>query len=250
VPQGLFGRQEPAAAAISRRPYTLPLAAVLFSMNWINLIDGSSAAVVFGGTAVATLLRCGRSDCLTTMRQLGQLGRRSFDSAAVRAELAVQVQEIRRDGLLRAPQHHFADEEFEQATEALLYHRSVSALLEQHEAHKARRLAGSDRAIRTLAQAAELAPVFGLAGTLISLSQLPVGGIASGSYGAAISMAVVTTLYGLIAANLILAPLARMIERASTAEEEARQEVIDWLASQLSTTALGASTNRTRRAAA
>jgi chemotaxis protein MotA len=248
--QGFSGRQKAAAAAISRRPYTSQLAAVLVCMNWTTLIDAPSVAIVFGGTAVATLLRCGRSDCLATLRQLGQLGRRSFDGAAVRAELAVQVQEICRDGLLGAPQHHFGDEEFEQATDALLYHRSVSALLDKHEAHKARRLAGSERAIRTLAQAAELAPVFGLAGTLISLSQLPDGGSAGGTYGAAISMAVVTTLYGLIAANLILAPLARMIERASATEEEARQKVIDWLATQLSTTVLGINTDRSRRTAA
>ncbi len=59
----------------------------------------------------------------------------------------------------------------------------------------------SDRAVRTLAQAAELAPVFGLAGTLISLSQLPAEGLARGALGGAISMAVLTTLYGLLLAN-------------------------------------------------
>ena len=46
-------------------------------------------------------------------------------------------------------------------------------------------------------------------------------------------MAVVTTLYGLLCANLLLAPLARMVERAALAEEAARQEVIDWLAGQV-----------------
>ena len=35
--------------------------------------------------------------------------------------------------------------------------------------------------MRTFAQAAELAPVFGLAGTLVSLSQLPAGGIGQGA---------------------------------------------------------------------
>ena len=46
-------------------------------------------------------------------------------------------------------------------------------------------------------------------------------------------MAVVTTLYGLLCANLLLAPLARMVERAALAEEGARQQVIDWLAAQV-----------------
>ena len=33
--------------------------------------------------------------------------------------------------------------------------------------------------------------------------------------------------------NLLHAPLARIIERKAVAEEEARQEVIDWIAAQV-----------------
>lgn len=202
-------------------------------MNWMTLIDGPSAAIVFGGTLLATVLRCGAGDCRATLGKLGQLGRAGFDAAGTRAELAAQVQEIRKDGLYRAPAHHYADSEFEEATGAMLEGRSLSALLERHEAHKARRLKQSERAVRTLAQAAELAPVFGLAGTLVSLSQLPADGLARGAFTGAIAMAVVTTLYGLLAANLVLAPLARIVERAALAEEAARQAAIDWLAAQV-----------------
>ena len=202
-------------------------------MNWMALADGPSAAIVIGGTALATALRCGLSDCAAAGRSVARIGRTGFDADRVRAELALQVQEIRNDGLLRTPLHHFGDREFDEATEALLERRSVAALLSAHEAHRARRGAASERAIRCLAQAAELAPVFGLAGTLVSLSQLPAGGVARGAMTGAISMAVITTLYGLLLANLLLAPLARVVERAAIAEEAGRQAVIDWLAGQV-----------------
>ena len=202
-------------------------------MNLMNLIDGPSALIVFGGTALATVLRSGWSDCRMTLRKLRGLGDEQFDPETTRAELAQQIQEIQRDGLLRAQPHHFGDREFDEATDALITRRSLPALMEAHETHKARRLGEADRAVRTLSQAAELSPVFGLAGTLISLSQLPVDGIARGSFTAAISMAVVTTLYGLLGANLLLAPLARVIERKAAAEEVERQKVIDWLAVQV-----------------
>lgn len=198
-------------------------------MNLANLIDGPSALIVFGGTALATVMRAGLSDCRMTLIKLGQLTGTAFDAAAIRAELAQQIQEIQQDGLLRAPTHHFADREFEEATDALISQRSTAALLAAHEAHRARRFGESDRAVRTLAQAAELAPVFGLAGTLVSLSQLPDGSAAQGSFTAAIAMAVITTLYGLLGANLLLAPLARAIERKAQAEEAERQDIIDWL---------------------
>lgn len=202
-------------------------------MNLMTLIDGPSAAIVFGGTLLATVLRAGFGDGGITLVKLAQLRRRQFDGNRARSELAQQVQEIRRDGLLRAVPHHFGDSEFDEATDALIGQRSVPALIAAHEKHQARRLAESERAVRTLAQAAELAPVFGLAGTLVSLSQLPADGIARGAMAGAISMAVITTLYGLLAANLLLAPLARMVERAAQAEERERQDLIDWLAGQL-----------------
>lgn len=202
-------------------------------MNLMNLIDGPSALIVLGGTVLATVLRCGWRDCHTTLRKLTQLGQRRFDVDGTRAEVALQVQEIRQDGFLRAPLHHFDDAEFDEATGTMIERRSVAGLLDRHAQFRAGRLAQSERAVRTLAQAAELAPVFGLAGTLVSLSQLPVAGLARGALSGTISMAVVTTLYGLLAANLLLAPLARIIERAAQAEESARQEIIDWLASQL-----------------
>jgi chemotaxis protein MotA len=202
-------------------------------MNLMNLVDGPSAAIVLGGTLLSTVLRAGIGDCRYTLVKLAQLGSRRFDASAARSELAQQIQEIRKDGLLRAVPHHFGDREFDEATDALIGNRSVTALLAAHEKHKARRLGESTRAVRTLAQAAELAPVFGLAGTLVSLSQLPADGIAQGAITGAISMAVVTTLYGLLSANLVLAPLARMIERVALSEERARQELIDWLAGQV-----------------
>lgn len=202
-------------------------------MNLAILIDGTSAVVVLGGTALATVLRCGFTDCGLAMAKLVRLGRSNFDAEATRAELAAQIQQIRRDGLYRTQPRHLGDSEFDEATDALISSRSLAALLERHEAHRKRRLYANDRAVRTFAQGAELAPVFGLAGTLISLSQLPADGLARGAFMGAIAMAVTTTLYGLLLANLVLAPIARMIERAAQAEEAQRQAVIDWLAAQV-----------------
>lgn len=199
-------------------------------MIWMNLADGPSAAIVIGGTVLATVLRCGWRDCGVAVLQISQLGQAQFDADATQAELAQQVQDIHQDGLLCAAPHHYADREFEEVTEALIGRRSVGALLDRHEAHRTRRQQVSDRAVRALAQAAELAPVFGLAGTLISLSQLPGDGLARGAITGAISMAVLTTLYGLLLANFVLAPLARMVERKAKYEESERQRLIDWLA--------------------
>lgn len=205
-------------------------------MNWLALADGPSAAIVVGGTVVATVLRCGWGDAAAAVRSLAHLWQPGFDADAARAGLAKQVQDIAKNGLLHAQPHHLGDAEFDEATDALFDRRSVGALLAAHVGKRTLRLSASTRAVHFLIQAAELAPVFGLTGTLISLSQLPGEGLAKGAMSGAISMAVITTLYGLLLANLILAPLARMVERSAEAEDAGREQLTDWLAAQIEAT--------------
>lgn len=192
-----------------------------------------SASIVIGGTLLGTFLRCGPRNCAAAIRAVATIGQKTFDAERVQAEMAAQVREIQQDGMLRAHPHHTGDREFDEGTDALIGKRSVTALLNAHDRHKAIRLAESSRSISTLAQAAELAPVFGLAGTLISLGQLPADGLAKGAYAGAISMAVQTTLFGLLLANLLFAPLAKAIERKVEGEESERQKVVDWLRTHL-----------------
>lgn len=199
-------------------------------MDLAPLLDASSAAIVVGGTALATVLRCGLDGCTLAAREIAQLGRRKFDPDGARAQMAAQLRAIEQDGLFRAEPSHFGDPELDQTTGVLFGTRSVKALLAAHETQRTRRLALARRAAATLAQAAELAPVFGMVGTLVALSQLPEGGLAKGAFTGTIAMAVLTTLYGLLLANLVLAPLARAIDRAAQAEDQEREQLIDWLA--------------------
>lgn len=202
-------------------------------MNIASLLDPAAAAIVVGGTLLATALRCGIGDCRLALAAIGRLGHPRFDAEAARSELAVQIRQINRDGLLRAQPRPSGDRALDEATDRLIGARSVAALLDTHETHRTGRMHADESAVRTLAQAAELAPVFGLAATLISLTQLPADGIDRHAYMGAIAMAVAATLYGLLLANIILAPLARAVERAAAAEEAERQKVVDWLAAQV-----------------
>ncbi|AXB75663.1 MotA/TolQ/ExbB proton channel family protein [Novosphingobium sp. P6W] len=198
-----------------------------------TLFDPAGAAIVVGGTCLATVLRCGVWDTRMAFAGVARLTRPRFRAAQARAELAPQVQEIQQDGVIRAEPHHFGDEEFDAVTDALIGSRSMGGLQGAHVSHKRRRVDQSRRAVRTLEQAAELSPVFGLAGTLVALTRLPADPGAASDFTSAISMAVLTTLYGLLLGNLLFAPLARMIARRAAQEEHERQRVLDWLESQV-----------------
>jgi len=206
---------------------------VRIAMQPEHLLDPASALIVVGGTLLATVLRCGAGDCLTTVVALGTLLRRPFDPERARSDMAVQVQEIRQDGVIRSRPAPTGDAEFDEATAMLIGSRSLGALQLAHAAHKRRRIETSQRAVRTFIQAADLSPVFGLAGTLVALNQLPPLDQPGADFAAAISMAVLTTLYGLLLGNLLFTPLARVLARRAADEERDRQAVIDWLERQV-----------------
>lgn len=198
-----------------------------------SLLDPVAASLVIGGTLAATVLRSGADDCRAAWAAVAALARAPFRGENVRAILAPQVTQARAEGLLRVRIRPCGDASIDGAVTALVHTRSVAALQERDDADRTVRVSAAMRAVRTLALGAELAPVFGLAGTLVSLSQLPTDGLARGQFMGAISLAVLTTLYGLLLGNLIFAPLARAVERRVEAEEGARREVIDWLTAQL-----------------
>ncbi|WP_347303454.1 MotA/TolQ/ExbB proton channel family protein [Croceibacterium sp. TMG7-5b_MA50] len=196
----------------------------------MDVFDPASAALVAGGTLAATALRCGPAELRVTARALAGLLRRPFDPVRIRQRLSGQIGEIDRDGLLRAQAHSFDDGEFDCATQALIRSRSIDILFAEHDRFCRSRTGDAMAATDVLHGAADLAPVLGLAGTLLSLGSLT-GAVAGGSsYADAIAMAVTTTLYGLVLAHFILMPLAAAIARRSAREEAERQALVDWLA--------------------
>lgn len=218
-----------------KRAENPPQAAVLvavtefasFAGHWL---DPVSFGIVIGGTLVATVLRCGLAETRVALARIAALTTKPFDPAQAKAQMAKQVRDIASRGMVRAEPVHFGDSEFDQLTDVLISRRSVDQLHGEHEGYKRQRTEAARTAMHVLHQAAELAPVLGLAGTLVALGTMPSDAEAGGMTGA-IAMAVVTTLYGLAAANFLFSPLASAIMRRSAREERDRQAVLDWLAS-------------------
>ncbi len=194
--------------------------------------DPAALGIVLGGTLLATLLRCGLAESRLALAKIAALMTRPFDPAKAKAELARQLRAIASDGIARAEPVRFGDGEFDALSDTLVSRRSVDGLHAEHEEYKRQRTEAARSATHVLAQAAELAPVLGLAGTLIGLGMMPsspAAGAGGGGMTGAIAMAVVTTLYGLAAANFVFSPLAAAIMRRSAREERDRQAVLDWL---------------------
>lgn len=202
-------------------------------MNIEALYDPASVAIVVGGTLLATMLRSGRTEWRAARHLCLRLACAGFNRRKARARLASSIAAIQRDGVHRTDVSSLGDGDLVEATAALIRHRSLAAFVRIHERQQADRARLRRDAVRLLVQAGELAPVFGLAGTLLALSQVTGHEGVAGGPAETVAMAILTTLYGLILAHIVLLPLARLIERRGEREEAERQLLADWLLDQL-----------------
>jgi chemotaxis protein MotA len=192
--------------------------------------DPVAIAIVLVGSVAATLLRCGWRDCRIALSSLRGLLDEPFKVSKAKASLSVQIRDIADQGFVRAEPLHFGDSEFDSLSDLMITQRSIESLHSEHFKFKEARLAKAQTAINVLDRAAELAPVLGLAGTLIALAHAQTVAAETGGVVEAISMAVITTLYGLIAANFLFSPLSSAVSRRWVREERMRDEVLEWLA--------------------
>lgn len=192
--------------------------AVIFGGAPSAFVDLPALLIVLGGTAAATTVCFSFQDLRLTAEMLKDTivtrERDAQDSAYTMLELA---DFCRRNGTLHlqgAPLARFR-------REAVL-HKGLGLVIdgagEDEIAGVLREdmSSGEDRVMRGIAvirKAAEIAPAMGLIGTLIGLVQM-LGKLGDPAViGPSMAVALLTTLYGAVLANLVLNPLAAKLER-------------------------------------
>jgi chemotaxis protein MotA len=201
------------------------------------LFDPAALAVVIAGTVTATLARCGLGDFRAALGATGRLLLRGgFSAEANRKALAQAVSAVQRDGPRRADPALPPDPALAALVASYLRHGAIDALPGLRRADRALEEARRYAAAQVFTCAGELAPVFGLIGTLYGLTQLAPAGAgmsATATIMAAVSTAVLTSLYGALIAHLVCFPLASAIERRGEADDAAREALSDWFLAQI-----------------
>jgi chemotaxis protein MotA len=203
--------------------------------DFSNLFDPGALGIVIAGTVLATVARCGWRDFGAALKAAGGLTRRSFQREVNRKSLAQAVQAIQRDGHHRASPDLPPDRALGMMLEMYLRHGTPAMLGAIRRAERALDEARRVSAAQVFVWAGELAPVFGLIGTLYGLTQLAPGAApdATATIMAAVSSAVLTSLYGALLAHLVCHPLASAIERRGLADEQERETLAEWFAAQI-----------------
>lgn len=212
------------------------MAAVLFIAAAVTLggsasafIDPASIFIVIGGTLAVTTVCFSLLDMRKTasaLRDTVVSRERDFrDAAYTMLELADYC---RRNNVLKLqgpPLLRFAREPF--------LHRGLKMLIDGVPEKDITEILREDilasgeknaRAAAVLRKAAEIAPAMGLIGTLIGLVQM-LGNLDDPKViGPSMAIALLTTFYGAVLANMVLNPLATKLER-NAAEESLIQQL-------------------------
>lgn len=186
-------------------------------------VDPPSLIVVFGGTLAVTTTSFSVGDVARSWTHAGGvLILATRDPRAVARQVLTLAEAARRSGAdtLKAVLPGLRGDAF--------LHRAVSLITEGLPADDIERIltgevdgAGAVRmkSAAVLRRASEVAPAMGLIGTLVGLVQM-LGGLENPStIGPSMALALLTTFYGAVLGNVILAPLATKLERA--AEDDA-----------------------------
>jgi chemotaxis protein MotA len=180
-------------------------------------VDLPAVFIVLGGTFGVTVACYSAHDILVSFRIVGQtVFRTSQEPVDVARHLMQLSDAARRKGHLSL-QDHLPD----LMSNGLLY-RGMSMVVDGSDPVEVERImqselrATTERQVRTvnvLRKAAEISPAMGLIGTLVGLVQM-LGKLEDPStIGPSMAVALLTTFYGAILANLVFTPLATKLEQ-------------------------------------
>ncbi|MBB5686465.1 MotA/TolQ/ExbB proton channel family protein [Sphingobium boeckii] len=196
-----------------------------------QLADFTSFLLVFAGTMLVVLSRFDRAGLSRAFAAFGPLfsaAPEQDEIAAMRAvRLIERIAEARSiacaDRVETAQRFlRLAARRLSDATSAAAFTRWVEEELEDRRRRHA-------IAIDFWTMAAETAPAMGMIGTIIGLVFMFAAMDDAAAIGGPMALAMLTTLYGIIIANLIALPIARRLERLSAHELAWQRRALDHL---------------------
>lgn len=198
-----------------------------------NFVDPPSLLIVFGGSLAAVIASYPLSSLKSVVRHTGMLlSGKKYDPAVVIDQLVDMAQIARKNGLL-------ALEEKANALEDPFFKQAVMLVVDAMEAEKVREMlegsvenmaARHEECAGIWMKGAAYAPAFGMIGTLIGLINMLKGmdvTSGGGNIGQDMSVALITTFYGCILANLIYQPIGKKLSVRNEEEILYKQIIIE-----------------------
>ena len=195
--------------------------------NAIYFVDSASLMIVFGGTIASTFISHPMEDAKKFLGIIGKSWKPNSVQLVETLTLIVDVSKIARKNILAIEDAlPSIDNLFLRGGLRLVVDRADREAIVNMMAHEVKyAMASKDREIAVVGTMGSLCPAWGMLGTLVGLVILLQNLDDPSMIGPAMALALITTLYGSLFANVIFAPAKKKLE-SYKAEEKVLMEMI------------------------
>ncbi|SHG14707.1 chemotaxis protein MotA [Fodinibius roseus] len=206
--------------------FSLIIMAIVLQGSIMIFASGSSFLIVSGGVVAATMVNYSFEDIkgsFVTIRRM--MGAQAVDLRTDMELMRMFSRKVRLEGLLsidediRNIKDDFLQNGMQLAVDGFK-EESLDNILQDEIQSKERQM---EISVKVLDSMAEYAPAFGMIGTVIGMVLMLQNISDPESLGAGLSVALLTTLYGTILANMLLGPLAGKLEYLSELDLNRKQ---------------------------
>jgi len=182
------------------------------------LFDPTAFALVAGGTLLAVALRTPLADLRRAGGALPLLWRKPFSAEPLIAQIGALSRIAARHGVVALERSVIEDHEIAAAVATIVDGGDGVAVSETLTTLRRARTERHVSAAETWSSAADLAPGIGMIGTLLGLAGMFRAMDDPMAIGGAMAVALLSTLYGAVIANLIALPVANRLRQAARLE--------------------------------
>ncbi|MEJ2689662.1 MAG: MotA/TolQ/ExbB proton channel family protein [Deltaproteobacteria bacterium] len=191
-------------------------------------INMPSVLIVFGGTLATALIRFGMKDVLNSM----SVAANTFVTKLGKPQQIIQeivnlAYIARKNGLIVLEQQPIVDSFLKKAVMYCVDGHEAEFIDEVLRKEVALTAERHDVGKKVFVSMGNAAPAFGMIGTLIGLVQMLSNLADPNSIGPAMAVALLTTLYGAVVANLVCLPMADKLALRSEEEQRNRNLIIE-----------------------
>ncbi|MGL5290436.1 MAG: flagellar motor protein PomA [Vibrionaceae bacterium] len=211
---------------------TFIIMAMLLGGTLAMFVDLPSVLIVFGGTLFVVLMKFTVGQFFSAFKVAGKAFTFKLDSPEDLIVKLVEMAEVaRKGGFLALEEMEFANS---------FMKKGVDMLVDGHDAEVVRQALYKDismteerhdSSIKFYTSIADVAPAMGMIGTLIGLVAMLSNMDDPKSIGPAMAVALLTTLYGAVLANMVAMPIADKLRLRKNQEKLNRQLILDGLLS-------------------
>ncbi len=206
----------------------LLLSAIIVGGSALMFINVPGVLIVIGGAIATTFMKFSMGDVINTMKVVMKAFMFKTDPPEQTIEAMMKYAKIAKSEGLIALEKEKTEDEFSAKALRYLSDGIDEALIEDMLKKDIRQTVTRHTIGQNVFKGmGASAPAFGMIGTLVGLVQMLASMSDPASIGPAMAVALLTTLYGAVYANLVCLPIADKLEYRSTQEKETKVIILE-----------------------